>query len=308
MMKQVRIDIDGFFLLNKPGGISSNLALKKAQRLLRANKAGHTGSLDPLATGMLPLCLGQGAKFSQFLLSSDKQYTVTAHLGIKTDTGDADGEVISEAAVDEFSLDVIQKALSLFRGAIQQVPPMYSALKQNGQRLYRLARKGIVVERPARDVSIYSLEVIRYQHPMLELRVHCSKGTYIRSLVEDLGHELSCGAHVATLHREWVSPYHEPNQVMISLEQLESMSEAERHQAVLPVVSGLAKYPKLALSRAEIIEVIYGRPISIKPTAELYSAELVCLLGDKNEFLGLAQCDVDGQIKTKRLMNTALML
>ena len=200
--------VDGILLLDKPQGITSNEALQQVKRAYGAAKAGHTGSLDPLATGMLPICLGEATKFSQYMLDADKVYITTAKLGVRTDTGDAEGEVVSERPVAVGQAD-IEQALEQFRGEITQLPSMFSAIKVDGQPLYKLAREGKEVDRPSREVSIYRLELLDVRGDEVDLEVHCSKGTYIRTLVEDLGEVLGCGAHVTMLRRLSVAGFAE---------------------------------------------------------------------------------------------------
>lgn len=231
-----RRPVHGVLLLDKPLGLSSNQALQKAKWLLRAEKAGHTGTLDPLATGVLPLCFGAATKFSQMHLDADKTYATTVRLGVKTSTGDAEGEVIEEraVAVTQAQLDAV---VQRFTGPIQQVPPMYSALKKDGKALYEYARAGVDVERPARDVTIYEIKVaealLDTAQPAIKLIVKCSKGTYIRTLGEDIGEALGCGAHLSALRRIQTGDFGEAQ--CVSLAALEAMSETERLQALLPV-------------------------------------------------------------------------
>lgn len=215
-------EINGVLLLDKPQDISSNDALQKVRRMFNASKAGHTGALDPLATGMLPICLGEATKFSQFLLDSDKRYRVIARLGQRTDTSDAHGEVIQERPV-QFTQQALYDALDSFRGETLQVPSMYSALKHQGKPLYEYARQGIEVEREARPITVYELQFIRWEGDELELEIHCSKGTYIRTIIDDLGEKLQCGAHVIFLRRLEVADY--PKERMVTLEQLRAMIE-----------------------------------------------------------------------------------
>lgn len=199
--KKSKRSLDGVLLLDKPSGISSNQALQRVKWLFSAAKAGHTGSLDPLATGMLPICFGRATKLSQILLNDDKTYQVVAQLGVRTTTSDLEGEVVVERPVPDYDHATLNAVLENFRGNIQQIPSMFSALKYQGQPLYKLARKGITIERPARSISIYQLNILSYQCQQLTLQVRCSKGTYIRTLVDDLGERLGCGAHVLKLRR-----------------------------------------------------------------------------------------------------------
>ena len=232
----VRRPVHGVLLLDKPIGLSSNQALQKAKWLLRADKAGHTGTLDPLATGVLPLCFGAATKFSQMHLDADKAYLATARLGIKTSTGDAEGEVMEERAV-QVTQELLERAVGQLTGPIQQVPPMYSALKKDGKALYEYARAGIEVERAPRDVTIYELKVTRAlmntAQPAIEFIAKCSKGTYIRTLGEDLGEALGCGAHLSSLRRTQTGGFDEAQ--CITLTALEAMGENERMAQLLPV-------------------------------------------------------------------------
>ncbi|MGL5366232.1 MAG: tRNA pseudouridine(55) synthase TruB, partial [Plesiomonas shigelloides] len=226
-------DVHGILLLDKPQGITSNDALQKVKRLYNANKAGHTGALDPLATGMLPICLGEATKFSQYLLDSDKRYRVIAKLGQRTDTSDSDGEVIQERPV-QVTAEQLDEALTHFRGDLQQIPSMYSALKYEGKPLYEYARQGIEVPRESRPITVYELTLIRFEGDEVELEVHCSKGTYIRTIVDDLGERLGCGAHVIYLRRLAVATY--PMERMVTLEQVEALLEKARAEDISPSI------------------------------------------------------------------------
>ncbi len=223
MKKAQRRQVHGILLLDKPHGMSSNAALQRVKTLFYANKAGHTGSLDPLATGMLPICLGKATKLSQLLLTTDKQYWVTATLGVRTTTSDAEGDIVAQHPVPEFTAAQLEQVLQQFRGEIHQVPSMFSALKQQGVPLYQLARQGKEVPRAARPLTIYALQVLAYQGDQLQLQVHCSKGTYVRTLVDDIGQALGCGAHVSALRRLQVGPLHAAQ--MVSLDALYSVAE-----------------------------------------------------------------------------------
>jgi tRNA pseudouridine55 synthase len=241
--KKVRDLVDGVLLLDKPVGFSSNDALIKAKRVLNAKKAGHTGTLDPFATGLLPLCFGEATKFSQDLLEADKTYDTTVHLGQTTDTGDTEGEVVETRDVN-VTLARIHAVLEQFRGAIAQVPPMYSALKRDGKPLYEYARAGITLEREARNVIIHKLELISYEAPFLKLSVTCSKGTYIRVLGQDIGEALGCGAHLNALRRTQVGPLTMDN--MITLEALSA--HAAPLSLLAPVDALLASFPAIQLN------------------------------------------------------------
>lgn len=281
-------DINGIFLLDKPQGMSSNDIMQKVKRLFNANKAGHTGALDPLATGMLPICLGEATKFSQFLLDSDKRYLVTAKLGERTDTSDAEGQVVQtrEVAVE---VEQILTALDAFRGEILQVPTMFSALKHNGKPLYEYARQGITVEREARPITIFELKFIAYDAPNLTLEVHCSKGTYIRTLVDDLGEQLGCGAHVTMLRRLAVADY--PIDAMLPFEQLQQLAEnqplAELDCHLLPMDSAVSALPKLALTEQQTTSVGFGQRVKFQHSAPLTG--LVRLFSADDRFLGVAE-------------------
>nr|WP_307728073.1 tRNA pseudouridine(55) synthase TruB [Massilia terrae] len=235
--------VDGVLLLDKPVGLSSNDALIKAKRVLNAKKAGHTGTLDPFATGLLPLCFGEATKFSQDLLEADKTYEATVHLGIMTNTGDTEGDVIERREVD-VTLEQIEAALARFRGPIMQVPPMYSALKRDGKALYEYAREGVTLEREARPVTIHGLEFIAYEAPMLKIRVTCSKGTYVRVLGEDIGAALGCGAHLNALRRTGVGGLMAEN--MITLEDLQA--HPDPRSLLAPVDALLSSFPRVDLT------------------------------------------------------------
>lgn len=252
-----RRDVHGVLLLDKPSGITSNKALQQVKRLLRATKAGHTGSLDPLATGMLPICFGEATKLTGLMLAADKTYRVSAALGRATDTGDSTGAVVAEAAVPTLSEALVRPALERLTGSIEQVPPMYSALKHDGQRLYALARRGIEVERAARTVTIHELTLLRHEPCLLELRVRCSKGTYVRTLVEDLARALGTVGHVTALRRLAVAPFGEGP--MTTLAALEQAIEADA--LLLPVDSVIADWPRLSLD-AELVErLVHGQAV-----------------------------------------------
>jgi len=242
--KRTRVPVHGVLLLDKPVGLSSNDALIKAKRMLNAQKAGHTGTLDPFATGLLPLCFGEATKFSQDLLEADKTYRTVVHLGVSTTTGDTEGEVLENRPVNCTAAD-IEQVLQHFRGPIQQVPPMYSALKRDGKPLYEYARAGVTLEREARNVTIHRLEFVSYEAPMLTLDVCCSKGTYIRVLGEDIGKALGCGAHLQALRRTQVG--HLVLQQSLTLETLQDVEEAQRSALLAPVDALLSSFERLDL-------------------------------------------------------------
>jgi len=267
--KKPRDLVDGVLLLDKPVGLSSNDALIKAKRVMNAKKAGHTGTLDPFATGLLPLCFGEATKFSQDLLEADKTYEATVHLGIRTDTGDTEGEAIETRAVD-VTLEQIEAALARFRGPILQVPPMYSALKRDGKALYEYAREGIVLEREARPVTIHALELLGYEAPMLRIRVTCSKGTYVRVLGEDIGAALGCGAHLNALRRIQVGAL--TMEGMITLEALQA--HAQPLSLLAPVDALLSTFPAVELTPELAKRFLNGQRLALGKEEIAVPAEL----------------------------------
>ena len=295
-------DIDGVFLLDKPQGMSSNDIMQKVKRLFQANKAGHTGALDPLATGMLPICLGEATKFSQFLLDADKRYVVTAKLGERTDTSDAEGQVVETRPVNVETSQILT-ALEQFRGDILQVPTMFSALKHNGKPLYEYARAGITVEREARPITIFEINFIEYQAPSLTLEVHCSKGTYIRTLVDDLGEVLGCGAHVTVLRRTAVADY--PTEKMMTWDALQALAEqGDLDQHLLPIDTAVSKLPALKLNAEQSKGIGFGQRVKFTNEAKLRGQ--VRLFSDKNIFLGVALIDDNNVIRPQRLITQSL--
>lgn len=289
--------MNGIFLFDKPFGISSNTALQQVKRLFRAKKAGHTGSLDPLATGMLPICFGEATKFSQYLLDADKTYLVTAELGIQTATGDAEGEIITRKDANNITQEKLINILPQFRGNIMQVPSMYSALKHQGKPLYELARQGITIDRPARPIQIYLLELLDFANPHFTIKVHCSKGTYIRTLVEDIGNVLGCGAYVKTLRRLNVGSYAEEQ--MMTLEKLEEIAPSELKQLILPLETTLNHFQTIVIPEATVFFLLRGQPVQI-PNAP--TSGWVKLTSAKGAFLGVGEITSDGKIAPRRLM------
>lgn len=299
--------INGVLLLDKPLEISSNSALQKVKRIYFAQKAGHTGALDPLATGMLPICLGEGTKFSQFLLDTDKTYIVTAKLGIRTTTSDADGDIVSEKPVN-VSPAQLDTAVDTFRGESKQVPSMYSALKHQGQPLYKYAREGIVIEREARDITVYRLDVLRFENDEVDMEIHVSKGTYIRTIVDDLGELLGCGAHVSMLRRVSVGSY--PRDKMVTIEELEHLLAKAQEEDVspsqyldkllLPMESALVDMPKVVVDQHSASFLRHGNPVQV---AKAPSEGLVQVyLDTTSEFLGVGQINDDGLVAPKRIV------
>ena len=295
-------DVHGILLLDKPTGLTSNDVLQKVKRIYNAAKAGHTGALDPLATGMLPICLGEATKFSQYLLEADKRYEVTAKLGERTNTSDSDGEVVSTRPVN-VAVGTLIEALDQFRGPIMQVPSMYSALKHNGRPLYEYAREGIEIEREARPITVFELKLISFEGDEVKLEVHCSKGTYIRSLVDDLGEVLGCGAHIASLRRLWVDPFRQPS--MHTLEQLQARADAGGQAALeaclLPLEAGLAGFPRVDLGPAEALRFGQGQRLR----GDWPQAEPAAVFGPQGRALGLARVEPGGRMSPQRLFHPA---
>jgi len=290
--------VNGILLLDKPMGITSNAALQKVKKLFQAKKAGHTGSLDPLATGMLPICFGEATKLSQFLLNANKAYQVVAKLGIQTTTGDAEGEVVAEKPVEKISRGQLNKILAKFRGEISQIPSMYSALKHQGQPLYKLARQGITVDRPARQVTIHELEITDFEKDELSMTIRCSKGTYVRSLVEDIGHTLGCGAHVIALRRLATEPFNE--QAMLTLENLqEAASNGNLLSHLQPIDSAVQQWPIVQLNEASVFYIRQGQAIQVP---DLPDTTWVRLYQSGNRFIGVGEVLDDGRVAPRRLI------
>ena len=286
--------------MDKPAGISSNDVVQQAKRLFGAQKVGHTGSLDPLATGVLPLCFGEATKFSQYLLDANKTYWTRIRLGVSTETGDADGEVIAQVDATAITKTQVSDALETFVGEIEQIPSMYSALKHQGQPLYKLARQGIEVERAPRTVTIYSAELLQFAEAYIELRVHCSKGTYIRSLAEDLGAALGCGGHVSALRRLAAGPYAEAQAV--TLEQVSEIGDPQEMDALLlPVASAVGSWPSVRLHEDTAHYVRQGQPVQVAhaPTdgwVQIFES------AEEDRFLGVGEVLTDGRIAPRRLV------
>ena len=295
-IKKTRRDVHGVLLLDKPQGMTSNDALQKVKRIFNAKKAGHTGALDPLATGMLPICFGEATKFSQYLLDSDKRYRVIAKLGERTDTSDADGQVICTKPVN-ITQTQIDEALSHFRGDILQVPTMFSALKYQGKPLYEYARQGIVIEREARPISVYENQFIQYDFAKQELtlEIHCSKGTYIRTIIDDLGELLGCGAHVIYLRRLQVSNYSVDK--MISLDELQNISEKE--PLLMPVDSPLQASRKVVLSESQGKDILLGRTVIVESSVPV---ETLVRIYQEQQFIG-AGSQILNKLSPKRLIS-----
>lgn len=299
--KKPTVDVNGVLLLDKCLGLTSNAMLQRVKHLFSAKKAGHTGSLDPLATGMLPICFGEATKFSQFLLDSDKRYQVVVKLGIKTNTGDAEGYIIETKPVENITLERITSVANEFIGLIQQVPPMFSAIKHQGKPLYELARKGIEIDRQPRQVHIYYLQCYHLQENVFHFEVHCSKGTYVRTLAEDIGERLGCGAHVIGLRRSAVLPYNQAKMMTFpELEVLVNQSGAQSlYQLLLPIESSVQSLPEVKLSTAAIFYIRTGQPIM---TPNLPAQGLVRIFSEESRFIGVGEVTEDGRLAPKRLI------
>ncbi|MDL2040997.1 tRNA pseudouridine(55) synthase TruB [Vibrio parahaemolyticus] len=299
--------INGVILLDKPTGISSNDALQKVKRIYFAEKAGHTGALDPLATGMLPICLGEATKFSQFLLDSDKRYRVIAKLGERTNTSDSDGEVVETRPVD-VTLEKLEACIEKFRGESDQVPSMFSALKYQGKPLYEYARKGIEVPRESRKITVYEIVLHRFEGDEVEMEVHCSKGTYIRTIVDDLGEMLGCGAHVTMLRRTAVAKY--PYEKMVTLEQLNELLEQAHREEIaprelldpllMPMDTAVEDLPEVNLIPELADMVQHGQPVQVLGAPEQGALRLT--MGEEHLFIGVGEMNDDGKIAPKRLV------
>ena len=293
----VKRNISGILLLDKPKGVTSNRALQQMKRLFQAKKAGHTGSLDPLATGMLPICFGQATKFSEYLLTADKTYVVTAQLGVKTTTADAEGEVISQSEVPDLTVSQLDRLCDAFRGVIQQVPSMYSALKHNGKPLYEYARAGITIERPARTVTIYELVLLDYDASLSQLtcRVRCSKGTYIRNLMEDLGDAVGCGAHVSELRRLSVGGFaaEQMHTTDTLIELCDQRGVTALDQKIQPVATAAASLPIIKIDQVRYLNLLHGKVVPVFCGADIQGA--VQVHSKHGEFWGVAEV-VDGTL------------
>ena len=295
--------VSGFLLLDKPAEITSNAALQTVKRMFNAVKAGHTGSLDPLATGLLPLCFGQATKFSQFLLDADKRYLARVKLGVITDSGDADGEVIETRTVPEISDVQLEKALSHYRGEIIQVPSMFSAIKIDGQPLYKLARKGIEVERKGRPITVYELRVTDREVDEFTLEVQCSKGTYVRTLVEDVGEDLGCGAHVIGLRRLSAGPFDQTEAVNMSqLEELKG-NWTELDKLLLPVSAAVKEWPAVELTDITVSYLRQGQPVQVSNApANGWVGIFTESVEEDDSFVGVGEILGDGRVAPRRLV------
>ncbi|MFD0737996.1 tRNA pseudouridine(55) synthase TruB [Lysobacter koreensis] len=294
--------LHGLLLLDKPAGLSSNQALQQARHLFRAEKAGHTGSLDPLATGLLPICFGEATKIAGLLLGSRKAYETVAVLGATTDTDDADGQVLLERTVPALDDATLEAALAPLRGAIRQRAPIYSALKQGGEPLYAKARRGEAIEAPERDVLVHDLRLLERDGPHLRLQVECGSGTYIRSLVRDLGEALGCGAHVAVLRRSWVDPFTKPR--MFTLDELRALAEQPPQaleECLLPIEAGLVGFPQLEIDAATAARLGMGQAVRLDPAPAPAPTGPIALHDATGRALGLGYLDPTGALRPQRL-------
>jgi tRNA pseudouridine55 synthase len=294
-------DISGIIVLDKPAGMSSNGALQHVKRIYNANKAGHTGNLDVPATGLLPICLGEATKVSAYLLDSNKTYRARCKLGVTTTTADAAGEELTSSMVPKISESDFEQVLKKFIGEIEQVPPMYSALKHNGKRLYELAYKGIEVERKARKITILNIKLLDLNNDEFEIAVSCSKGTYIRTLTEDIGRELGCGAHILTLRRLGAGPFNESQ--MMTPAELQEVAEYGFEQLdnlLLPMDIALVDFPEVRLSEDVAYYLCQGQAVSI---SGLPKSGRLRIYNNSDQFLGLGEVTDDGRLAPKRLIN-----
>lgn len=292
--------LDGLLLLDKPAGISSNQALQRVRHLFRAAKGGHTGSLDPLATGLLPICFGEATKIAGLLLGASKAYETVAVLGVNTDTDDADGQPLRERVVPALDDAQIEAALEPLRGVIVQRAPIYSALKQGGEPLYAKARRGESIEAPEREVIVHAMELLEHNGNRMRLRVECGSGTYVRSLVRDLGEALGCGAHVAVLRRLWVDPFRQP--VMHTLEALQALAEAGEpalDACLLPIEAGLVDFPAVRLHPEEARR--FGQGNQLSPAEPAAPADPAAVYDSDGRVLGLGRVDPTGLLHPRRL-------
>lgn len=293
-------DVNGILLLDKPAGLTSNEALQKVKRLFNARKAGHTGSLDKLATGLLPICFGEATKFTSFLLEADKQYLATCRLGVNTTTGDALGEVSEKYPVPDLTEQQIQDVLGDFRGQVEQVPPMFSALKKDGKRLYELAYQGIEVERKPRKVYIYDLRLLSHDRESLELSIHCTKGTYIRTLAEDIGRKLGCGAHISALRRTGTGPFTGDEMIeLASLEKISMENSGNLDKQLLCIDAALANLPAVELA-SSVTEYLCDGQAVIVPHAP--TEGMLRIYTENRDFIGVGEVLEDGRVAPRRLV------
>lgn len=307
MARYQKRKVNGILVLDKPAGITSNGALQEAKHLFEAAKAGHTGSLDPIATGVLPLCFGEATKFSQYLLDADKVYLATFKLGIETASGDSEGEITARHAVPALTAPALETVLDQFRGEIQQTPSMFSAIKVDGQPLYKLARQGIEIERKARTVQVHELVLKRFSEDELEVEIRCSKGTYVRSIAEDVGKVLGCGAHVNQLRRLASGPFDiAASHSLESLIKLKEMNGLDAIDALLaPAASAVSDWPAVALTELTAAYFRQGQPVQIaRAPVEGWVRIFSESDNEEGEFLGVGEILEDGRVAPRRLVAT----
>lgn len=307
--RRPRRPIDGILLLDKPIGVTSNQILQWVKHRYQAEKAGHTGSLDPLATGVLPICLGEATKYSHYLLDADKTYVTRLKLGEKTNTSDVEGEIIARADVPPIGADELEAVLAQFRGEIMQVPSMFSALKRDGRPLYELARAGIDVERAARPVTIFELRCLSIDLPFVELHVACSKGTYVRNLVEDIGEVIGCGAHVVALRRTQAGPFDlSQSFTREQVAEAEPLGFPALDDLLLPSWAGLADWPRVELTETSAYYLRHGNPVQASGLPQDGQSVLIFERQDDGQpaiFLGIGSQNDDGLLAPKRLVRVA---
>ena len=299
--RNIKNNVNGILILDKPAGLSSNGTLQNVKSIYNAKKAGHTGSLDVPASGLLPICFGEATKVSGYLLNSNKKYYAQCKFGQTTTTGDATGEMLLARSVPQISETILKKTFKDFVGKIQQIPPMFSSLKYNGKRLYELAYNGIEVERKAREISIYSIELIKIYNDCFEIKVSCSKGTYIRTLVEDIGERIGCGAHVLSLRRLETGPFKQSQS--ITLEEIEFIAKKGQQalfNLLFPMDTVLQDFPKIQLTKDDAYRLRQGQVVAI---LGLPKSGQLRIYNNSNEFIGLGEVTKDRQLKAKRLIN-----
>ena len=297
--------VNGILLLDKPQGITSNGALQQVKRLYGAEKAGHTGSLDPIATGVLPICFGEATKFSRYLLEADKRYLATLQLGVSTTTGDSEGEITRTRPVARRTRDDLEFVLSKYIGEIEQIPSMFSAIKQNGQPLYKLARQGIEVERKARKIRIASLQLMEFDENILVLDIDCSKGTYVRTLAQDIGEDLGCGAHVAALRRLRAGPFEIADSLtMAEVTGFKEQAQTVMDQALLSVSAAVSDWPRSVLSELTASYLMQGQPVQVPNSPVSGWVSLFSEVEDDSNFIGVGEILDDGRIAPRRLVAT----
>ena len=292
----------GILLLDKPQGLSSNGALQRVRKAFRAQSAGHVGTLDPMATGMLPLCLDEATKVIAEIEAGAKCYEFTVQLGARTDTGDAEGSVVAEAAVPQLDAARVESALAAFRGIQKQVPPMYSALKREGRPLYELARQGVEVEREARTIDIRRLELVALRETALDLVCECAKGTYIRVLGEDIARHLGTWGHLTRLRRMWVEPFQ--GMPMTTLE--DALAAAEKGEGLMPPDSALQALPRAGLDEGQVVALRHGQAVQARTVPETHRGRRVRVYGPDGAFLGLAEPIPDGRLQPRRLISSGV--